>query len=294
MTPLARCATFRRQRQISSSTFQVGSESVQSSSVVRDLGLYVDNKLSIKETLLTLSAHVSAFCVAVKYIRHSLPPPNCSASPSPRCWSTTVLSRSPVCHRPVSHMSSTPLLVSCVMDRNTITLREFILLLWDQLHWSKVHEQVDYKLCLLTYKSLVNCLLEILTTPFILLSPMDVFSSASVIFKVLWCVRSMDQYWSQWLGPQCCQTICLQLLAIRHSYCFVLCNIHWNSSTCMHLFRRSFDIAQLAKHDFSLALYSAPEMTLKSLDDVLWKLTNLHYILAPHLNLESRSLFNAE
>ena len=152
------CATSRRQHQLGSAAFLVGNDSVTPSSAVRDLGLHIDSDLSMKAHINCLVRTCFGILRGLKSIRRSLP-----SDTTKLLIHSFITSRVDYCNVTFAGLPHGSLMrIQSVLNgaaRLVCNGRKYdhvTPLLRDQLHWLKVPERVDYKLCLLTYKCLHN------------------------------------------------------------------------------------------------------------------------------------------
>lgn len=152
------CATSRRQHLISSSAFHVGNDSVQTSSAVRDLGLHIDSDLSMKAHISILVRTCFGILRGLKSIRRSLP-----SDTTKLLMHSFITSWVDYCNVAFAGLPHSSLMrIQSVLNAaarlvcNSRKYEHVTPLLRDRLHWLKVPERVDYKLCLLTYKCLHN------------------------------------------------------------------------------------------------------------------------------------------
>jgi exonuclease III len=146
----------RRQHQIPSAPFQVENEAVQPTTVVRNLGLYMDNDLSMRQHINRLVSTCFATLRQLKAVQRSLP-----REAMALLIHSLVASRIDYCNVAFAGLPSVTLMrVQTVLNaaaRLLYNVRKFdhiTPILRDQLHWLKVPERVDFKLCLLMYKCL--------------------------------------------------------------------------------------------------------------------------------------------
>ena len=142
------CASSRRQHLISKASFQVGSDSVQPCSAVRDLGLYVDSELSMNEHINRLVRSCFGILRNLKTIRRSLPPDTTKL-----LIHSFISSRVDYCNVAFAGLPQTSLMrIQSVLNAaarlvcNGRKYDHITPLLRDQLHWLKVPERIEYKL----------------------------------------------------------------------------------------------------------------------------------------------------
>ena len=150
------CTTSRRQHQVAKEPFHVGSDTVQPASVVRNLGLFIDEELSMQDHITNLVRTCFSILRQLKSIKRSLP-----QDTTKLLIHSFITSRIDYCNVAFAGLPrSTLLRVQSVLNaaaRLVCNARKFdhiTPLLRDQLHWLRTPERVQYKLCLLTYKSL--------------------------------------------------------------------------------------------------------------------------------------------
>jgi len=154
-TDFLRCATCRRQHQLSCEALMFGGVTIQPSSTVRDLGVILDPELS-------LGPHINHL---VSWCFHQL----CRIKSSVRALPTEaaktvvnsfVVSRLDYCN---SLLAGVPQYQLNRLQAVINTAARLVLgvgkfdriqhLLSDRLHWLPVHKRVQFKLCLLAYKA---------------------------------------------------------------------------------------------------------------------------------------------
>lgn len=150
------CATARRRHQIPDTPFLVGKDLVQPASVVRNLGLFLDNDLSMKQHISNLVRTCFSILRQLKTVSRSLP-----ADTSKLLVHSFITSRIDYCNvafagLPQANLSriQTVLNAAARLVCNARKFDHITPLLRDELHWLRVPERVEYKLCLLTYKCL--------------------------------------------------------------------------------------------------------------------------------------------
>ena len=124
-TEILWCSSQRRVDQLPSLPFLICGSSVGPSSVVRDLGVWIDNGL-------TMSTHVTKVVASLRQLRSV--------------------------RRSLSHESFTRLMVALVLARLDycygVRRYDHVTPLLQQLHWLSVPERVTFKLCVMVYRCL--------------------------------------------------------------------------------------------------------------------------------------------
>ena len=152
------CTTLRRRHLLDGSTFNIGDSEVNPADTVRNLGVQFDS-------CLTMTAHVSQLVRGcfyqlrrIKTIRRFVP-----TSTAVILVNSFIVSRVDYCN---SVLAGLP---ACQLERIQSVLNSAARIIYgrtpsdhvtdllrDNLHWLRVPQRITYKLCLLTYKSLLN------------------------------------------------------------------------------------------------------------------------------------------
>jgi len=150
------CSSSRRRKQLDQTPFTIGNAAVEPATTVRDLGLYIENDISMKEHITSLVRSSFAILRQIRPVVRSLPRPVAQ-----QVVQSFVITRIDYCNvalaqlpagemkRLQTAMNAAARLVCRVnkFDHITPALR-------DQLHWLKIQERIKFKLCLLVYKCL--------------------------------------------------------------------------------------------------------------------------------------------
>ena len=152
------CASSRRQHQIDRSNFQVGQDVVPPATMVRNLGLYMDNDLSMSVHITKLVGTCFGLLRQIRSIKRSLPNEAMLS-----LITSFITSRLDYCNVAFAglpqHSIDRLQAVLNAAAHLSCGARKFdhiTPLLRDRLHWLSVPERVEYKLCLLVYKCLHN------------------------------------------------------------------------------------------------------------------------------------------
>ena len=152
------CSSSRRIHLHDRTSFHVGDDLVQPASVVRDLGLYIDEALTMTDHINNLMRTCFGILRQLKTIRRCLP-----LETTKMLIHSFISSRVDYCNAAFAGLpASTLSRVQSVLNaaaRLVYGARKYdhvTPLLRDRLHWLRMPERVTYKLCLLIYKCLHN------------------------------------------------------------------------------------------------------------------------------------------
>jgi hypothetical protein len=153
-TELLWCASLRRQHQIDTESFEIGTNSINPSTFVRNLGVYLDNDMTMSTHIKRLVSICFGTLRQIRTIRRSLPIQVLNT-----LVSMFIMSRLDYCNiilvgqpqRNINRLQSVLNAAARLVTRSskyehiTATMR-------DQLHWLKIQERITFKICLLVYK----------------------------------------------------------------------------------------------------------------------------------------------
>ena len=150
------CASSRRQHQLDHTPFTLGTDVVEPATLVRNLGLYLENDLSMRQHIVKLVRTSFGILRQIGPVIRTLPPDTArdliqSFVMSRIDYCNVTLVELPKCltDRLQSVMNASARMVCRIkkFDHVTPVLR-------DELHWLKITERIKFKLCLLVFKCL--------------------------------------------------------------------------------------------------------------------------------------------